>query len=43
VRHLRERLTAEVKALNGSNGTAVISKLNPIIRGWSVESLEPKR
>jgi RNA-directed DNA polymerase len=35
VRQLRERLAAEVKALNGSNGTAVISKLNPIIRGWS--------
>jgi RNA-directed DNA polymerase len=35
VRQLRERLAAEVKALNGSNATAVISKLNPIIRGWS--------
>ena len=35
VRHLRERLTAEVKALNGANATAVISRLNPIIRGWS--------
>jgi RNA-directed DNA polymerase len=35
VRHLRERLAAEVKALNGANATAVISKLNPIIRGWS--------
>jgi RNA-directed DNA polymerase len=35
VRQLRERLAAEVKALNGANATAVISKLNPIIRGWS--------
>jgi RNA-directed DNA polymerase len=35
VRQLRERLTAEVKALNGANATAVISRLNPIIRGWS--------
>ena len=35
VRQLGERLAAEVKAPNGSNGTAVISKLNPIIRGWS--------
>jgi RNA-directed DNA polymerase len=32
VRQLRERLTAEVKALNGANATAVISRLNPIIR-----------
>jgi RNA-directed DNA polymerase len=35
VRQLRERLTAEVRALNGANATAVISRLNPIIRGWS--------
>jgi RNA-directed DNA polymerase len=35
VRRLRRRLAAEVKALNGANATAVISKLNPIIRGWA--------
>jgi RNA-directed DNA polymerase len=35
VRHLRERLTAEVKAPNGANAPAVTSTLNPIIRGWS--------
>lgn len=32
---IRRRLAAEVKALNGANATAVISTLNPIIRGWS--------
>ena len=31
----RERLAAEMLALRGSNATAVISRLNPIIRGWS--------
>ncbi|MBA2952032.1 group II intron maturase-specific domain-containing protein, partial [Streptomyces himalayensis] len=35
VRRLRKRLAVEVKALNGANATAVISKLNPIIRGWA--------
>ena len=31
----RKRLAAEMLALRGSNATAVISRLNPIIRGWS--------
>jgi RNA-directed DNA polymerase len=31
----RERLSAEVRALRGANATAVIQRLNPIIRGWS--------
>jgi RNA-directed DNA polymerase len=34
VRRIRGRLSAEAKALRGSNAKAVISKLNPIIRGW---------
>jgi RNA-directed DNA polymerase len=37
VRQLRERLTAEVRARNGANATAVISRRNPIIRGWSAD------
>ncbi len=35
VRRIRERLTAEVRSLNGSNAIAVIRRLNPIIRGWA--------
>jgi RNA-directed DNA polymerase len=35
VRQHRERLAAEMLALRGSNAPAVISRLNPIIRGWS--------
>src|SRR6266536_794973 len=35
VRRIRRRLSAEAKALRGANADAVISKLNPIIRGWS--------
>src|SRR5271155_471036 len=35
VRRLRERLAAEMKALRGANALAVISRLNPVIRGWS--------
>jgi RNA-directed DNA polymerase len=35
VLRLRKRLSAEVKALNGANAEAVVSKLNPIIRGWA--------
>ncbi|WP_331752632.1 group II intron reverse transcriptase/maturase [Streptomyces chartreusis] len=35
VRRIRARLTAEVRALRGQNATAVIAKLNPIIRGWA--------
>ena len=31
----RERLAAEMLALRGANATAVIARLNPIIRGWS--------
>ncbi|MGH3468688.1 MAG: group II intron reverse transcriptase/maturase [Thermocrispum sp.] len=31
----RERLAAEMFALRGANAEAVISRLNPIIRGWS--------
>ena len=35
VRRIRNRLAAEVKALHGANAEAVISRLNPIIRGWA--------
>ena len=35
VRRIRKRLAAEVKALHGANAEAVISRLNPIIRGWA--------
>lgn len=35
LRRHRERLAAEVKALRGANASAVIKRLNPIIRGWS--------
>ncbi len=35
VARLRRRLAAEMKALHGANALAVISRLNPIIRGWS--------
>ena len=35
VQRHRERLAAEVRALRGANATAVIVRLNPIIRGWS--------
>jgi RNA-directed DNA polymerase len=35
VQRLRKRLAAEMKALRGANVLAVISRLNPIIRGWS--------
>jgi len=35
LRRIRTRLAAEVKALRGANADAVISTLNPIIRGWS--------
>lgn len=35
VRRIRRRLSAEVRALRGSNADAVIAKLNPIINGWS--------
>jgi len=35
VRRIRKRLAAEVKALHGANAEAVITRLNPIIRGWA--------
>jgi RNA-directed DNA polymerase len=35
VRRIRKRLAAGVKALHGANAEAVITRLNPIIRGWA--------
>ncbi|MCA1702423.1 MAG: group II intron reverse transcriptase/maturase [Actinobacteria bacterium] len=35
LRRHRERLAAEMKALRGANASAVLKRLNPIIRGWS--------
>ncbi|MGH3951201.1 MAG: group II intron reverse transcriptase/maturase [Pseudonocardiaceae bacterium] len=35
VKRLRARLRAEVRNLYGANSMAVITKLNPILRGWS--------
>jgi RNA-directed DNA polymerase len=35
VQRIRHRLAAEVKALHGANAEAVITKLNPVIRGWA--------
>ena len=35
LRKLRERLKAEWKHLHGANVATVISRLNPIIRGWA--------
>lgn len=35
VQRVRRRLAADVKALHGANAEAVITKLNPIIRGWA--------
>jgi RNA-directed DNA polymerase len=35
VQRHRERLAAEMKALRGTNVAAVLTRLNPIIRGWS--------
>jgi RNA-directed DNA polymerase len=35
LRRLRERLAAEMKALRGANIAAVLTRLNPIVRGWS--------
>lgn len=35
VRRIRSRLAAEVTALHGANGQAVVTKLNPVIRGWA--------
>src|SRR5260370_35532363 len=35
VHRLRERLSAEVRAMRGANAAAVMHRLDPIIRGWS--------
>jgi RNA-directed DNA polymerase len=35
VKRFRTRLRAEVRSLHGANAAAVISRLNPILRGWS--------
>ncbi len=35
VKRIRERLTAEMRALRGDNAQMVLIRLNPIIRGWS--------
>jgi RNA-directed DNA polymerase len=35
VKRIRKRLAAETRALRGANAEAVISKLDPIIRGWA--------
>ncbi|MFI6505840.1 group II intron reverse transcriptase/maturase [Nonomuraea typhae] len=35
LQRIRRRLTHEVKALRGANADMLISKLNPIIRGWA--------
>jgi RNA-directed DNA polymerase len=41
VRRVRERLASETRALRGSNATAVIAALNPVIRGspWAASLL----
>jgi len=35
IRRVRERLASETRRLRGSNATAVIAALNPVIRGWA--------
>ncbi len=35
VKRIRERLSAEMRALRGHNAQMVLVRLNPIIRGWS--------
>lgn len=35
IRRIRERLRTEVRALRGSNAKAVITVLNPIVKGWA--------
>ena len=35
VKRLRARLAAEVRSLRGLNALAVVTKLNPIIKGWA--------
>lgn len=36
IKRIRDRITAEVVSLRGSNADAVIRRLNPIIRGWAI-------
>ena len=35
VKRIKARLTAEMKALRGHNAQMVLTRLNPVIRGWS--------
>ena len=35
VRRIRKRLRDELRSLRGSNASAVLKRLNPIIRGWA--------
>ncbi len=35
VRRIRRRLSAEMLALRGANAAAVLSTINPIVRGWA--------
>jgi RNA-directed DNA polymerase len=35
VKRIRKRLADEMRRMRGSNATAIIAKLNPIIRGWA--------
>ena len=35
VRRIRRRLAEEIRGMRGSNATALITRLNPIIRGWA--------
>jgi RNA-directed DNA polymerase len=35
VKRLRKRLAADARALHGANAAAVVSRLNPVVRGWS--------
>ena len=35
VKRIRERLSAEMRALRGCNAQLVLIRLNPIVRGWS--------
>jgi hypothetical protein len=35
IRRIRKRLRDELRSLHGSNASAVLKRLNPIIRGWA--------
>ena len=35
VKRFRERLAADMRSLRGANAAAVVTHLNPVIRGWS--------